>query len=340
MVQYLLEDSRVVDFVSHLQACKTVYAPHRKGTSSFAFAPVDDPTAVVLDYNRTLHSVKKYFLPPTETLLSFDLRTNEFTESEIVPCDAVFLGVHSYDLRAVHKLDHNFRQENPEKNYLRRREEAAFVGVSFEPDAFHFSGSVGIGSRDSSGFDVFLTRIAAGYILTAHTPVGQELVDGFVMPEYTGDLPVPPGFKQHIYVPQDKLSEVFEHSYRNDVWLETAEKCVGCGTCNLVCPTCYCFNVEDTVEITIDGGSRARTWDGCMLRSFTEVAGGEVFREESAARQRHRVYRKFKYISDRTGEPWCVGCGRCNQACTAGISIVSIVNRLVNDYDREVVETA
>ncbi|NTV04744.1 Ni/Fe hydrogenase subunit beta, partial [bacterium] len=66
---------------------------------------------------------------------------------------------------------------------------------------------------------------------------------------------------------------------------------------------------------------------------FTEVAGGEVFREEPADRQRHRVFRKFKYISDETGEPWCVGCGRCTASCTAGISIVSIVNRLVNDYD-------
>ena len=335
MVPYLLVRARVADFVAHLQTHKTVYAPHRKGEASFAFAPVEDPGEVVLDYNRTLHSVKKYFLPPTETLLSFDLRTSEFAESEIKPCDAVFLGVHSYDLRAVHKLDHNFRQENPERNYLRRREQAVFVGVSFEPDAFHFSGSVGVGSRDSSGFDIFLTKVDAGYALSVHTPAGEELVAGFDLREYAAALPVPPAFKQHIYVPQDKLSEVFDHSYHNDIWLEVAEKCVGCGTCNLVCPTCYCFNVEDSVEVTADGGQRSRSWDGCMLRSFTVVAGGEVFREESAARQRHRVYRKFKYISDRTGEPWCVGCGRCNQACTAGISIVAIVNRLVNDYDRE-----
>jgi NAD(P)H-flavin reductase len=70
-----------------------------------------------------------------------------------------------------------------------------------------------------------------------------------------------------------------------------------------------------------------------MLRDFTEVAGGEVFRHQAAARQRHRVYRKFKYLSDHTGEPWCVGCGRCTAACTAGISIVNIVNRLVNSYE-------
>jgi formate hydrogenlyase subunit 6/NADH:ubiquinone oxidoreductase subunit I len=338
MVQYLLESARVADFVAHLQTRKTVYAPQRKGRTSCAFAAVEDPAAVVLDYDRTLHSVKKYFLPPTEQLLSFDLRTNEFAESEVAPCDAVFLGVHSYDLRAVHKLDHNFSQGNPEKNYLKRREGAVFVGVSFEPDAFHFSGSVGIGSRDSTGFDVFLTKVDGGYALTVHTPEGEDLIKGFELRNFTGDLPVPPAFQQHIYVPQEKLSKVFEKSYRNEVWEETAAKCVSCGTCNLVCPTCYCFDVDDHVDVTATGGTRARTWDGCMLRNFSEVAGGEVFREEAAARQRHRVYRKFKYISDTTGEPWCVGCGRCTQACTAGISIVNIVNRLVNDYDREVVE--
>jgi sulfhydrogenase subunit beta (sulfur reductase) len=91
--------------------------------------------------------------------------------------------------------------------------------------------------------------------------------------------------------------------------------------------------VEDTVNVQATGGVRTRRWDGCMLRSFSEVAGGEVFREHLAHRQRHRVMRKFKYISDETGEPWCVGCGRCTASCTAGISIVNIVNRLVNDHD-------
>ena len=72
-----------------------------------------------------------------------------------------------------------------------------------------------------------------------------------------------------------------------------------------------------------------------MLRGFTEVAGGEIFRDELAARMRHRIYRKFKYISDITNEPWCVGCGRCTIFCPAGISIVDIVNRLVSDYDKQ-----
>ena len=112
------------------------------------------------------------------------------------------------------------------------------------------------------------------------------------------------------------------------------EKCVGCGTCNIVCPTCYCFNVEEEVDISVTKGSRERHWDGCMLRKFSEVAGGEVFRESLASRQRHRVFRKFKYISDQTGQPWCIGCGRCTAYCTADISIVGIVNRLIGDHER------
>jgi len=335
MVQYLLEASQVTDFVSHLCERKTVYAPHRKGRRSFAFDEVTDPDAVVLDYDRSLHSVKKYFLPPQERLLSFNIIENDFESSETLPLEAVFLGVHSYDMQAVLKLDHNFSLGHPEKHYLVRREGAVFIGVSFEPDPWHFSGSVGIGSREMRGFDMFLDKVEAGYVVTAMTEAGIDLLVGFEITEWTDHLATEPGFQQHIYVPQDKLGKVFDDSWNNAVWQEVAEQCTGCGTCNLVCPTCYCFDVEDTVDITVTRGTRDRSWDGCMLRPFTEVAGGEIFREELSARQRHRIYRKFKYISDETSEPWCVGCGRCTQSCTARISIVSIVNRLVNDHNRD-----
>lgn len=336
-MQYLLEHAGVAEFIAHLAAKRTVYAPHQKGKRSFAFAQVDDPQDVVLDYDRTMHSIKKYFLPPQEELLSFNMVDQSFETPEVAPSDAIFLGVHSYDVHAVRKLDYNFSKGNAEANYLKRREGAVFVGVSFEPDAWHFSGSVGIDSRDTAGCDLFLTKVEAGYALAVLTPEGEALLKGLELPVWVGELPASPAFQQHVYVPQDKLGVVFQNAWDHDVWTETAEDCVGCGTCNLVCPTCYCFDVEDTVDVTATGGTRDRSWDGCMLRSFTEVAGGEVFREDLAARQRHRLYRKFKYISDETGEPWCVGCGRCTKSCTAGISIVQIVNRLVNDHNRDAV---
>ncbi len=337
MAQFYLEGDRITEFVAHLMSRKPVYAPHSKGRKSFSFEKTENPADVVLDYPRTMHSVKKFFLPPREELLSFDLTENNYTTAEIPTSEAIFLGVHSYDRAAVGRLDYSFTAGSPERNYLTRRQGAIFIGVSFEPDKYHFCGSVGIRPEDSTGCDIFLTRLPDGYVLEVITPTGQALMEGFELPVHEAGKPVTGHFQQHIYVPQTKLGEIMERSYDNPVWEETAEKCVGCGTCNLVCPTCYCFNVEEIVDITVTRGSRERHWDGCMLRNFSAVAGGEVFRESVAARQRHRVFRKFKYISDQTGCPWCVGCGRCTTSCTAGISIVGIVNRLIGDYERAVV---
>jgi len=337
MAHFFLAHTRVGDFVAHLMGRKPVYAPHRKGQKSYAFALTEDPADVVLDYPRTLQSVKKYFLPPREELLTFDLTANTGVSTVSEPCDAVFLGVHSYDLAAVYRLDYNFGQDNPERNYLTRRRGAIFIGVSFAPDHYHFSGSVGIDPYDMTGADAFLTKLEDGWVVDALTPAGAALVDGFAMPPHDGGKPSRGHFKQHIHVPQARLGDIMDRSHDHEVWAETAEQCVGCGTCNLVCPTCYCFDVQEHVDITATRGSRERSWDSCMIRGFTEVAGGEVFREGLAARQRHRIFRKFKYLSEQTGHPWCVGCGRCTQACTAGISIVGIVNRLVGDVERTAV---
>jgi len=334
MVNFFLDGERLPEFVAHLMDRKPVYAPHAKGKKSFAFELVSDPSAVVLDYPRTMHSVKKFFLPPREKLLGYDLKNNTCEPADIPATEAVFLGVHSYDLTAVGRLDYNFTVGSPEKNYLTRREGALFIGVSYEPDQYHFAGSVGIRPEDNAGCDIFLTKLLDGFVVEVLTSSGENLIEGFDMPAHDAGKPATGHFQQHIYLPQAKLGEVMEQSYDNPVWEETAEKCVGCGTCNIVCPTCYCFNVEEEVDLSLTHGTRQRTWDGCMLRQFSEVAGGEVFRESLASRQRHRVFRKFKYISDVTGQPWCVGCGRCTAYCTAGISIVNIVNRLVGDTER------
>lgn len=334
MVQFFLESERVAELVAHLMGQKPVFAPHRKGRKSFSFERVVDPSDVVLDYPRALHSVRKFFLPPREKLMTFDLTENDFSATEVEPLNAIFLGVHSYDLAAVHRLDYNLSKGHPEKNYITRRQGAVFVGVSFEPDEYHFCGSVGIDPQDTTGFDVFLTKCLDGYVVDAVTETGEKLLAGLDLPVHEAGKPARGHFQQHIYVPQAKLGEVMARSYDNPVWDEAAARCVSCGTCNLVCPTCYCFNVEDHVNVQATGGSRDRRWDGCMMRDFSEVAGGEVFREEVADRQRHRIFRKFKYISDETGQPWCVGCGRCVEHCTAGISIVNIVNRLIGDYEK------
>ncbi len=334
MKKYNLNYESVTALIDHLKTKGSVYAPHRTGDESIKFDKVSISEEVILDYSRTLQSVKKYFLPPKETLLSFSLDKNTFEKPEIISEDRIFLGVHSYDMQAVLRLDFNFTQGNPEWNYMSRREKSIFIGVSFEPDEYHFSRSVGISVEEMEGFDLFLNCHGTGYTVHVVSEKGQGLLAGFNGITKALNQPfVHKEFQNKIKYNHNRLSDVLAEAWDFKVWEDVAEKCVGCGTCNLVCPTCYCFNVSDDVDLSLTHGSRERSWDGCMLNSFALVAGGENFRGKLAQRQRHRVYRKFKYITELTGEPWCTGCGRCTAYCTAGISLVGIVNACCEEYE-------
>ncbi len=107
MVQFYLDAERVPALISHLMAHKKVIAPHLKGRQSISFEPVTDPECVVLDYSRTMQSIRKFFLPPKEELLTFDLQENSYDVTPVEPVNAIFFGVHSYDLAAVGRLDYN-----------------------------------------------------------------------------------------------------------------------------------------------------------------------------------------------------------------------------------------
>ncbi|RMG82596.1 MAG: hypothetical protein D6707_02635, partial [Bacteroidetes bacterium] len=124
-------------FSTFLMNKAKVIAPHKKGEKSFVFKETVNPDEIVLSYTRTLHPLKKFFLPPVETLLEFDLEKNEIKAPEIPIEDRFFLGVHSYDMKAILLLDYSFKKGNPEANYLKRRERSVFIGVSYQPDEYH-----------------------------------------------------------------------------------------------------------------------------------------------------------------------------------------------------------
>jgi NAD-dependent dihydropyrimidine dehydrogenase PreA subunit len=125
------------------------------------------------------------------------------------------------------------------------------------------------------------------------------------------------------------LPDLLGRSYDHPVWEEKSAKCFSCGSCNLVCPTCYCFDVRDDVNWDLKSGTRGRAWDGCMLTDFATVAGRHNFRKKRADRYRHRYYRKGKFVPEMIGDISCVGCGRCVTACVPGIANpAEVFNRL------------
>jgi ferredoxin len=126
------------------------------------------------------------------------------------------------------------------------------------------------------------------------------------------------------------LPKLLEKSLGHTLWEEKANLCYSCGSCVLVCPTCYCFDVREEANWDLKSGQRVRRWDGCMLEGFALVAGGHNFRKNRADRFRHRYFRKGKYLWDQMGHIACVGCGRCVTACTTGIANpVEVYNTLL-----------
>jgi sulfhydrogenase subunit beta (sulfur reductase) len=116
--------------------------------------------------------------------------------------------------------------------------------------------------------------------------------------------------------------------YENEIWREIGEKCLGCGTCSMVCPTCYCYAVFDDLNLDADSGQRKRRWDSCLFKDYALVAGGHNFRAECSSRVKNRYFHKQRGFVRQYGRPSCVGCGRCIVYCPAGVDILEIVRKL------------
>lgn len=305
----------------------------------FAFGPLAKANNLRLDYDVTILPPKSFLQPQKETLLS--LKTDTGYESVIESEPFILLGVHPYDMAAILQMDEIFSQVNCDTHYMARRDNATIVVVdvqSVSPNVF--AGFMGT-SHVEEGYDVLLTKIGDEYIVDAKTEKGEALMTGLANAPSAGESWLEQRQliweynkqrlrKHELKTEPLKWPDILEEAYNHPVWEEHAKLCFSCGSCNLVCPTCYCFDVRDEVNWDLSSGERVRLWDGCMLTDFATVAGNHNFRKDKAARFRHRYYRKGKYVPVKIGgKIACVGCGRCITACVANIANpVEVMNQL------------
>jgi sulfhydrogenase subunit beta (sulfur reductase) len=329
-MQQAIPRDRIPDAVSILRKQHRIVAPVPKG-KSFVFSVIDEPSKVCIDYPTTILPLKKFFLPPSDVILHYNKRSQEVFIPASRNQPTLFFGIHNYELQGLLRLDHAFRTGVRDDTWLARRRDCLFVGTSYVPDDYHFAESVGIPTSSKEGFDLFLTRFDDHYRVEALTDAGAALVADLAPLLVPCDCPGDPvvHFKNKLKQSVAGIREIFHGAYNHPVWGKTARECYSCGTCNIACPTCYCFDVDDQTTLGSDEGVRLRSWDSCQFLSFTAVAGGEAFREKRYDRVRHRMSRKFAYITDEKGQPFCVGCGRCVRQCTASINIVDVMNALL-----------
>lgn len=222
----------------------------------------------------------------------------------------VLFGVRPCDITGIQILDEAFSESNGDPNYLTKRQNSIIIGIDCKSICDETAFCYKVNSQyPESGFDIMLHDLGNDYAMTIVTEKGEEFADEYFS---TGkvDNEALNSFlteKQRIFQEAggpfedlEKLPEIFSENQFHPIWDTEAERCLSCGSCIMVCPTCYCFDVIDELALSMKIGDRLRRWDACMLRSFAEVSGGENFREEVKNRVKHRINRKFNFLMKNT----------------------------------------
>jgi sulfhydrogenase subunit beta (sulfur reductase) len=354
MLDAIISTRELLRRVDELLRTRRVIGPVRRDVPDatppvrWFYEPVSSARQIDLGFAYCVYSPKPYVLPPRETLLEFHRTPDGFSARPVSDArPTALVGVHPCDLHALVTLDRAFSHNGDDEHYQARRQGLLIVGVDCGKPC-----TPGVYCADmrahvaDEGFDVMLQPLDAGpgverFGVRFGSPRGRTWLEagGGCERPTAADERAADDWQQHkeasfgrtLTTAYEDLPAMMERSYDSLIWEATARRCYSCGSCNLVCPTCYCFDVHDELDLSMQGGRRCREWDGCQLRDFALVAGGHNFRSKAAARLRHRLMRKACWIGERTGGKGCVGCARCDRACTARISTVEIYNQLAEE---------
>jgi sulfhydrogenase subunit beta (sulfur reductase) len=322
-------------FAAVLQQFGEVHAPVARD-GGFAFERLARWSEARLDYQRTILPPKKYFLPPRETMFRYARGTGFVPCSEDLDRQIVLFGVHACDVYGLNVLDDVFAGCFPDPYYQTRRRNVVVIGLDCMPDEHCFCRSMNADSVER-GFDLFLHDLGDRYLVRVGTALGDDLVlaaESLFRERTAEDVAA---YKRRseaksaafsTTVELRDLPELFELEYDSSLWEELGRRCLACGACTAVCPTCYCYDVVDRPSLVDGEGSRERCWDSCLFSTHALVAGGENFRDAQADRIKFRFYHKQRGFVVEHGRPGCVGCGRCSVACPAHIDMAEVLGQL------------
>ncbi len=249
-----------------------------------------------------------------------------------------FLGVRACELAAIEILDRVLSGDDfHDPIYDQRRQPALIIVVQCtRAAATCFCASMGTGPRAQSGFDLALTELGPEnhrFVVEAGSPRGAEvLADLQTAPATKTDVQeaeaaMAAATQQARAIDNTGIKELLYQNFEHPRWDEVAGRCLSCANCTMVCPTCFCTNVEDSSDVPGEHAERWRRWDSCFTLSYSYIHGGSV-RTSIKARYRQWMTHKLGAWIDQFGGSGCVGCGRCITWCPAGIDITEEVRAI------------
>ncbi len=332
-------------FVEIILESNEIIAPKQVGARAdgepiHQFLPIDSFDQMDLDYRATEYSAKTYFLPYRENLCTFDFEGEDWKQEiayRIQP--RAIIGLHAYDINALLKLDKVFtRSRFPSPYYVSRRKNTFVVGMDHVPLEDEFSQSM---ESDivTHGFDLFLTDLGDRCFVSIDSDRGFRLLNEVAVREVTAaDTQAYKNAKQRILegfktqINAHDLPNLLDLEFKSAVWDKWGKKCLSCGSCAMVCPTCYCYGVSEEVTMDFKSSSRIKQLHSCNLLDFAEVAGGHNFRPGQETRLKYRYYHQHRGFREDYDEPKCVGCNRCGRVCLAGINPAAVIKDLHEEY--------
>ncbi len=347
----LLAKEDAPDFVAHLCRKGQVFAPVADdgGTVFGHIDPDVNLDLLRLDYQTTRLPPKKLLHRPFQEIFSFSGGEVEGAGEEAEQLKVLF-GVHPCDVHGIRILDQVFVEsdEYDDPHYEKERKNNAIVALNCNTvgeNCFCHSWGTGPFLEDADEHhDLLLTDLGDEYLVEINTRLGLELLEGA---EMAPAARVKKMEKQRAYkevvgkfekeMKTDDLDELLadEDAFNHPVWQEKMDECLACGSCTMVCPTCFCYDVYDQLGLDLESGSRNREWMSCMLLEFAEVALDHNFRPDRDNRIKHRIYHKLIYYDPQFSTLGCVGCGRCIDTCIKDIDPTEIVRSIREDGETE-----
>ncbi|MDC0742844.1 4Fe-4S dicluster domain-containing protein [Polyangium sp. rjm3] len=281
------------------------------------------------------HSWKETFHVPVERL--FQIRRNKEGFSVIpdaTPRQRVaLLGARACEIHAIEIQDRILiHGEHPDPRYAARRSDVFVVAVNcMRAGNTCFCASMGTGPRAERGFDLALTELMEPGDHRFLVEIGSD--EGAAVAAELPVRPADPEEKGAAVLVSERtaatmgrrldtsgLKERLQKNLEHPRWDDVATRCLACGNCTMVCPTCFCTEFEDTTDLAGETAERTKRWESCFALAFSHVHGGSV-RSSIKARYRQWLTHKLAGWHDQFGSSGCVGCGRCITWCPVGIDI-------------------
>lgn len=299
------------------------------------FAQVGSAAEIKLDHVIPRNSIKDFFFPQTEVVANFQIEKNSVKVEGVsldFP-DTVILMARPCDAAGAASLRTIFTWMGEEDDFfLGRQAKTTVISLACtEGDGACFCTSVGLAPDAPQGSDLLLREtMHDNYLVEIVTERGRKLVerfDGLFGREMEEPKPItPPPVIDGTDIEKILAWLGDTKNYEDALWATHAGKCVGCGACTYVCPTCHCFDIVD--EGNAYEGERRKNWDACQYDHFTQHAGGHNPRPLQSERWRNRFMCKFHFYPTKFSMKGCVGCGRCIRVCYVGLDIAEMMEKV------------